>query len=171
MRFAAVAFLVVPLVTVAPPRAPDIVDVRVAEDRASGFVVGDGLVVTVAHVLDDAPAVASGHPARVLRVDRANDLALLAVPGVRGEAPRLGPGGDTRVLGRPAPVVRRIAASVDGGPRRPALELRAAVARGDSGAPVVTATGRVAGVVFARSRGRHRTAYAVDATALAALLK
>ena len=33
--------------------------------------------------------------------------------------------GPTTLLGRPAPIVRRIRASVDGGPRRPALELRA----------------------------------------------
>ena len=77
----------------------------------------------------------------------------------------------TTVLGRPAGVVRRIRASVDGGPRRPALELRAAVAVGDSGAPVVTSGGRVAGVVFARSRTRADVAYAVDGSAVAALLR
>jgi S1-C subfamily serine protease len=67
--------------------------------------------------------------------------------------------------------VRRIRASVDGGPRRRALELRAAVAAGDSGAPVVTTSGRVAGVVFARSRTRAGSAYAVDASAVEALLR
>jgi hypothetical protein len=49
--------------------------------------------------------------------------------------------------------------------------MRAAVAAGDSGAPLVTDSGRVAGVVFARSRTRASTAYAVDAAPLAALLR
>ena len=74
-----------------------------------------------------------------------------------------------RLLGRPAPVVRHIRASVDGGPRRPALEIRADVAIGDSGAPLVTPGGRVAGVVFARSRERAGVGYAVDWTAVAGL--
>ena len=101
----------------------------------------------------------------------ASDLALLRVPGVEGEAPRLGGGGGTSLLGRPATVVRHVNASVDGGPRRPALVLRARVTAGDSGAPVLTDSGRVAGVLFARSRTRASTAYAVDATAVAELLR
>ena len=70
----------------------------------------------------------------------------------------------------PRPFVRHVNASVDGGPRRPALVLRARVTVGDSGAPVLTDSGRVAGVLFARSRTRASTAYAVDAAAVAELL-
>jgi hypothetical protein len=163
------ALLLAPSVVAAPPRAPELVVVAVGHDRAMGFVAGDGLVVTVAHVL--GPQItADGRPATVARLDRGNDLALLRVPGVHGEAPRLGGGEDTTLRGRPAPIVRRIRASVDGGPRRPALELRAEVAVGDSGAPVITSGGRVAGVVFARSRTRD-VAYAVDGSAVAALLR
>ena len=55
--------------------------------------------------------------------------------------------------------------------RRPVLELRAAVRAGDSGAPLVGRDGAVDGVVFARSRERAGVAYAVDAAALAALLR
>jgi hypothetical protein len=50
------------------------------------------------------------------------------------------------------------------------LVVRAQVAAGDSGAPVLTASGRIAGVLFARSRTRARTAYAADAGAVARLL-
>ncbi len=164
------AMLMAPAVVGAPPRAPELVTVAVGHDRATGFVAGDGLVVTVAHVLGNDVSV-DGRPATVLRVDRGLDLALLRVPGVRGEAARFGAGDATTVLGRPAPVVRHIRASVDGGPRRPALELRAQVAVGDSGAPVIGADGRVAGVVFARSRTRAGVAYAVDGSAVAALLR
>ena len=168
----AAAALLAPTVAAAPPRAPDVVDVRVAHDRAHGFVAGDGLVVTVAHVLDDAgaPVLVDGRRATVVRLDRGSDLALLRVPGAEGEAPRLGGGGGASLLGRPATVVRHVNASVDGGPRRPALVLRARVTAGDSGAPVLTDSGRVAGVLFARSRTRASTAYAVDATAVAELL-
>jgi hypothetical protein len=184
MRLAALAAaaLLAPTVAAAPPRAPDTVTVAVGHDRATGFVAGDGLVVTVAHVLEDdgaddrgrgadgGPAISvDGRAAAIVRLARRHDLALLRVPGLRGEAPRLG-GDGTQVLGRPAPVVRRVSARVDGGPPRPALIVRADVAAGESGAPLVTVSGRVAGVVFARSRAREATAYAVDAAAVAARL-
>lgn len=173
MKLAALvaALLLAPSVLAAPPRAPELVTIAVGHDRAMGFVAGDGFVVTVAHVVGDEPITADGRPAAVVRVDRRNDLALLRVPGARGERPRLGGSDSTSLLGRPAPIARRIRASVDGGPRRAALELRAQVAVGDSGAPVITDGGRVAGVLFARSRTRADVAYAVDASALAGLLR
>jgi S1-C subfamily serine protease len=178
MRLAAlaVAALLAPTIAAAPPRPPRTVAISVVHptgppDVATGFVAGDGRVVTVAHVFGGAGAITvDGRPATVVHLDRRLDLALLRVPGVGGDAPRLGGGGDTRVLGRPAPVLRHITARVDHGPPRPALVLRADVAAGDSGAPLVTASGRVAGVVFARSRTRASTAYAVDETAVADLL-
>jgi len=59
---------------------------------------------------------------------------------------------------------------------RPALELSVAeprgdVAPGDSGAAVVTDSGELAGIVFAASRNRADTAYAVDASRLRHLLR
>lgn len=54
---------------------------------------------------------------------------------------------------------------------RPSLELSARVAPGDSGAPVITDAGALAGVVFAASRKRANTAYAVDASAVTHLLR
>jgi hypothetical protein len=197
MRVAALAAaaLLAPTVATPPPRAPDVVTVAVGHERARGFVAGDDRVITVAHVLgggdemvrgddavpgggdeivggdDVAQVVVDGRAATIVRLDRRNDLALLRVPGVRGEAPRLGGGDGTRVLDRPAPVVRRVTARVDRGAPRPALIVRATVLPGDSGAPLVTDSGRVAGVVFARSRTRASTAYAVDAAPVAALLE
>ena len=173
MRLAALAAaaLLAPTVAAAPDRPPRIVTIAVGHDRATGFVAGDGRVVTVAHVVvAGGEVMVDGRPATVVRVDRRNDLAVLRVAGLEGEA-RIGGGEDTSLLGRSAPVVRRISARVDGGPSRSAMEVRADVAVGDSGAPLVTRTGRVAGVVFARSRTRAGTAYAVDATAVAALLR
>ena len=53
---------------------------------------------------------------------------------------------------------------------RPALELSARIAPGDSGAAVVSDGGALAGIVFAASRNRSDTAYAVDASAVRRLL-
>jgi S1-C subfamily serine protease len=153
-----------------------------AAELATGFAAGRDRVVTVAHVLDAGGTVTvDGRRARVLRVDRRDDLALLAVRGVPGAGVRTvsGAAGNVRLLlrstARPARIRRAITATVRIEPsppvRRPALELAADVAPGDSGAPVVDANGRIAGVVFATSSARAHTAYAVDTTALAALLR
>jgi S1-C subfamily serine protease len=161
------------------------------ETTGSGFVAGPGRVVTVAHLLERRPRIeVRGHGgprrrARLLRLDRRTDLALLAVPGLRGsplqtaDAPddvRLLLLRDGRGVSRRARVRRAIDASVRAAPgarpqRRPALELGARITAGDSGAPVVTARHEVAGVLFARSRDDARIAYAVDASALEQLLK
>ena len=53
---------------------------------------------------------------------------------------------------------------------RPGLELAAAIDPGDSGAPVLDGRGRLLGVLYARSRDRAGTAWAVDAAAARSLL-
>jgi hypothetical protein len=150
-------------------------------ERATGFVAADGRVVTVAHVLDGGGAVsiAGSGPARVLRVDRRADLALLAAAG-----PSSGAVGDgVRIVSArggahatPVTIRRRIVARVrdSAGSQiysRRALELAGEIAAGDSGAPVVGDDGSLLGVVFARSRRDDGTAYAVDASAVARLLE
>jgi hypothetical protein len=136
--------------------------------------------VTVAHVLDAGGTVTvDGRRARVLRLDHRDDLALLAVGGVRAGRVRTAAGArSVRVLLRggaqPARIRRAITATVRIEPapavRRAALDLAADVAPGDSGAAVVDGGGRVVGVLFATSSGRAHTAYAVAASALAALV-
>ena len=153
---------------------------------ATGFAVSPGRVVTVAHVLEGDAVTVRGadgvaRRAAVVRRDDALDLALLAVDGLpRGHG--VVPAGtrvlvqrDGAVAALPARVVRRITArvrtaSTGAVTSRPALELAADPAAGDSGAPVFSG-GRVTGLVFARSREQSGVAYAVDATALAALLR
>jgi S1-C subfamily serine protease len=174
------------------PGGPRLVAVLGAgSERATGFAVDPGRVVTVAHALDGGTVVrvrtgSGARRARVLRVDRRADLALLAVRGLEAGASRTttaGPEEDVHVLvlrgsrraARPATVRRAIDARVGApGPgrpvRRPALELEARTLAGDSGAPVVSEGGEVAGVVFARSHKRADTAYAVSAQALDRLL-
>jgi S1-C subfamily serine protease len=159
-----------------------------AAEAATGFVVGPGRVVTVAHVLnpDRRLVVRSGDEAllraRVLRVDRRNDLALIGVSelkaasfageGTSGGRLLVRRGGRTAALR--ATIRRQIRATVRGpdwGPyRRAALELAAHVKLGDSGAPLVDGNGDVAGILFARASDGRGTAYAVSGSALAALL-
>jgi S1-C subfamily serine protease len=161
-------------------------------ERATGFAIGGGRVVTVAHAVESAPEVRvrvgrrGGRSARVLRLDRGADLAVLAVPGLGGSfvlTTTTGNEGVVRVLvlrrgrvvGVPADVRRAIDAAVSAPGaarplRRPALELEVRLQAGDSGAPVLTGDGELAGVVFARSRNHADTAYAVDARALDRLL-
>jgi Trypsin-like peptidase domain len=162
---------------------PAVFAVTVRADQPSGehataWVLRPGRLVTVAHVLRAGrPVSVGGRRARVVRVDRRLDLAVLAVPGLhtaaaRRAAPRAGERVTIRALrgSLPATVRRLITAHVsgaDGGPAevRPALELAAAVQPGDSGAPV-TAGGRVVGMVFAAATDRD-VAYALDVRAVA----
>ena len=177
----------------APSTASTVRPLRVTSgpEVATGFGVGRDRVVTVAHVLGGAVRV-GGVPARVVRVDRRADLALLRVEGFAGAAPdarrvgggeEAGAGDEVRVLrlrsGRSdslsGRVRRAIVARVPalGAPRavtRPALELEAHVAAGDSGAPVLSSSGALVGVIFATSARRAGTAYAVDASAVTRLL-
>ena len=161
--------------------APSVQAVRVPHADATAFGIGDGRAITVAHVLADGGPVRVGdRSARVLRVDRRLDVAVLAIGGggrsVRGGAARAGDRVTVHVLrsGReaslPATVRRTISARVRG-QIRPALELAAAVMPGDSGAPVVGDGGRVVGVVFAEASDRDALAYALDARALGPMLR
>jgi hypothetical protein len=170
------------------PVEPGIVPLRVSSGNgiATGFAVADGRVITVSHVLD-GPVTVGGRRVRVLRVDRRNDLALLAAPGQRSHALGItsaASGERLRVIrvrrgglsSLSVHVRRSIVAHVSaaGAVRavvRPALELSARIAPGDSGAAVVSDGGALAGVVFAASRNRSDTAYAVDASAVRHLLQ
>jgi S1-C subfamily serine protease len=174
----------------APRRAapPDVLPVQVSGDQPTGehataFPAGRGRALTVAHVLRAGRRVVVGRRrARVVRIDRRLDVAVLAVPGLAPTAPRRATAraGDrvtVRVLrdgaarALPATIRRRITARVSaaaGEPVqvRPALELAVAVMPGDSGAPVVAGDGAVVGIVFAAATDRDAVAYALDARAL-----
>jgi S1-C subfamily serine protease len=182
-----------------PPSGPALVEVLVVPSVgppvvATGFERGRGRVVTVAHLLSGRHArvlvrdpEGRAHPATALRVDRRDDLAVLSVragPDRGGARPMLPGSGETSLLVRragrpvalPVRVRRRINARIRPAPgaapvRRAAIELDARVRGGDSGAPLVDADGRLLGVLFASSRSRDDTAYAVVAERLAALAR
>lgn len=157
---------------------------------ATGVLVGDELVLTVAHVLTGADRVfVESRPACLLVLDERRDAAILTVAGLRGSPVAMADDvepGEARLIrppderGRPrvvAPVgVRReVTARVDepGGEavhERATLVLDSAVSPGDSGAPVLDGSGRLQGLVFATSRQRRHTSYAVAVEELAPLV-
>jgi hypothetical protein len=145
--------------------------------QGSGWVAGNGLVVTNAHVVagqDDTTVQPGGEgpseDAEAVWYDPRNDLAILRAPGVDG-LPALSLNADARsgtsaaVLGfpengpydvRPARLGRTTTVlSQDAygrGPvRRKITTLRGLVRSGNSGGPVVDGRGRVVATIFAAS--------------------
>jgi S1-C subfamily serine protease len=150
----------------------------------SGWVIASGVVVTNAHVVagesdthvDDARG--GTYAARVVAFDPNRDVAILSVPSLKAPALSLAQGhvnetgavyGHPQGLGlsaSPARVAERITAiGTDiyrgGHVRRDVYVLAAALQPGDSGAPLVDATGHVIGVAFAIDFARGHTAYAI----------
>ena len=152
--------------------------------QGSGWVGGDGIVVTNAHVVageDDTTVQLRGqgarYDARAIWFDSRNDVAVLRVEGLRG-TPALAldvnapVGSSAAVLGFPgngpydvAPArlgATSIVVTDDAygrGPvRRLITSLRGVVRSGNSGGPVVDGKGRVVATVFAASVGGRRHA-------------
>jgi S1-C subfamily serine protease len=143
----------------------------------SGWVAGDGLVVTNAHVVageDDTTVSLEGGEeiaAEAVHYDPRNDLAILRVAGLGGEALELAAathtGADAAVVGYPenGPLALTPARlgrtgtvtsedSYGRGPvRRSMTPFRAEVRGGNSGGPVVDGEGDVVATVFAASTG------------------
>ena len=160
----------------------------------SGFVVSDGRVVTNAHVVAgvDAPLVElPGRPAREGRVvyfDPVDDLAVIAVDDLDATAlpvvPALAIGSAAVVQGYPyggpftsgnAQVVSEGTVPVpdiygDQSAPREIYALDAVVRPGNSGGPLLTPTGEVAGVVFARSETDENVGYAMTPAELEPVL-
>ncbi|MDQ4049394.1 MAG: trypsin-like peptidase domain-containing protein, partial [Actinomycetota bacterium] len=143
--------------------------------QGSGWVAGDGVVVTNAHVVagqDDTTVQPGGqgarHEAEAIWFDPRNDLAILRSSGVSGmPALRLNvnapPGTSAAIVGFPGngPLdvepgrlgqTRTVISqdSYDRGPvRRRITAVRGLVRSGNSGGPVVDGAGRVVTTVFA----------------------
>lgn len=153
--------------------------------NGSGFVVGEELVLTNAHVVAGQDNIevrrADGTQlvADLVSFDPRRDLAVLSVPGIDRPALALAgtsPGASVGVFGHPGGEPLRIAparvaaelAAVGrdiyggAGAQRQVLELAAELRPGDSGAPVVDASGTVVGVVFAVATDRGDVAYALS---------
>jgi S1-C subfamily serine protease len=160
--------------------------------EGSGFVYASRHVMTNAHVVAgiDQPSVRVGgvgqaYPARVVLFDPQKDVAVLYVPELRapvlkfdGTAER----GDSAVVaGYPedgdlnlqaATVANRVRATGqniynDGTVTREIYSIRSTVRPGNSGGPLLTTTGQVYGVVFARSTSDDETGYVLTAAEVA----
>lgn len=151
-----------------------------AAGAGSGIVLtSDGYVLTNAHVVQDAGAIAVSRAgqsqvmtARVVGLDAAADLALLRISGAAGlPVARLGPSAVVRVgddvvaignaldLGNKPTVTRGIVSSLDRavttgvGELKGLIQTDAAISSGDSGGPLVNASGQVIGITTAVATG------------------
>jgi len=146
--------------------------------EGSGWIAGDGIVVTNAHVVagqDDTTVQVRGQGARLdataIAFDPRNDVAILRVGGLDGPALELSdrprPGTQAAILGFPENGPYDVRAGRVGatrsvltqdaygrGPvRRSLTTLRGVVRPGNSGGPMVDTRGRVVTTVFAATRG------------------
>ena len=155
--------------------------------EGSGAVIGEQRVVTNAHVVAgvDHPTVQVGGvgpqlPARVVLFDPKRDVAVLAVDGLRARALDMAKGDLAKatsavVAGFPRngsyaagparvrSVISAVGEDIYGGPgvTRQVYSLYAEVEPGNSGGPLLSADGKLAGVVFARSLDDPHTGYAL----------
>ncbi len=152
----------------------------------SGWVAGDGLVVTNAHVVAgerDTHVLVRGQepsrPAQAVHFDPRNDIAVLRVDGLGARALRLAPSPDVgtsaAILGFPlnGPFdvragrlgeTRRVNSSdaYGRGPvERTMTALRGLVRPGNSGGPMVDGEGRVVTTIFAATTRGPRGGYGV----------
>jgi len=150
----------------------------------SGFPVGEGLIVTNAHVVsgttDHRIQTADGTvlPASVVYFDPEVDIAILRVAGLAGPGLEFAGGGrgtTGAVIGYPGGGQERVEpAIIDGAVNaegrdiysanlvtRQIYVLQSHVRPGNSGGPIVDLQGRVLGVVFATSASQPDQAYAL----------
>jgi len=155
--------------------------------QGSGWVAGDGIVVTNAHVVagqDDTSVQIEGtgpeHDADAIWFDPKNDLAILRASGVRGvRALPLDVGAESGTsaavlgfpknggydvqparLGETREVISQDAYG-EGPVRRRMTSLRGRVRPGNSGGPVVDSRGRVVTTVFAAATDGSRRGFGV----------
>lgn len=166
-----------------------------ARYEGSAFTVGDGVMITNAHVVAGADDVRVRTPdgrvlgASVVVFDDDIDLAVLEVPDL-GQAPlplasaategtqgvTVGyPGGQDTPRAEPAAIResrQTIGRDIYGRDtvRRQVLFLAARLQQGDSGSPVVDQQGQVLGAVFAISPDRETTAFALDVSEVRSVL-
>ena len=168
-----------------PFQMPDPQDRGPTRGVGSGFILSaDGLILTNAHVVDDADEVTvkltdkREFTAKVLGVDKTDDIAVLKIaardlPYVRIGDPKTTKVGEWVVaIGQPfgfentvtAGIVSAKSRSLPGDSYVPFIQTDAAVNPGNSGGPLFNLKGEVIGVnsqIFSRSGGFQGLAFAV----------
>jgi len=153
--------------------------------EGSGFVAGDGEVLTNAHVVAgvDKPFVVdkkASHQATVVFFDPDLDIAVLRVADLLGKPLTLNAastpnGTSVAMLGYPEDAGFTASPGVildsftavgrniynKGQTQRQVYSMKADVREGNSGGPIITADGSVVGVVFAKSTGYDQVGYAL----------
>jgi len=154
--------------------------------EGSGFVAGDGEVLTNAHVVAGVhkPFVLSkntGHAATVVFFDPDLDIAVLRVNGALGppltlNAATVPNSTAVAMLGYPEEAGFTASPGIildsftavgrniynKGQTQRQVYSMKADVREGNSGGPIVTADGAVVGIVFAKSTGYDQVGYALS---------
>jgi serine protease Do len=160
----------------------------------SGFIIGaDGLIVTNRHVIVGARTVrirlsdAREFPAQVIGADAATDIALLRIKAGHLSALRLGSSEQTSVgdpviaIGDPfglgqtvtAGIVSARGRTLEEDPYIDFLQTDAAINRGNSGGPLLSADGTVLGVtsiIFSPNGGSVGLGFAIPAETVAAVV-
>ncbi|MBH0010382.1 MarP family serine protease [Salinibacterium sp. UTAS2018] len=156
----------------------------------SGFVVAPERVMTNAHVVSgtSGPVVEAMNGqvlgTTIVYFDSVNDLAILAVPGLTVDALRLGdtarPGTSTAIQGYPyggpfttnPALVQQVSTFEspdiygDGGAPREVYTLAGQVNPGNSGGPLLTLDGDIAGTIFGSSTEQNNVGYALTLDAV-----
>ncbi len=163
----------------------------------AGFAIEHGsgsLVLTSAHTVAGADEITIVHagtavPATLVGFDPALDVAVLRGPTSANPVPvarprigqpavafltRAGEGDQPVAVG--TRVDRLLRVTIDDIYReaevmRQAFEFQAPIEPGDSGGPIIDASGAAIGLVYARSRARDGTAFAVSGTDLRVMLR
>ncbi len=154
-----------------------------AGGAGSGFVIGDGRVMTNAHVVEGASRVrvltrgGERLDARVVQFDQATDVAVLDVEDLDADplqpASPADPGDDAWVAGHPlGGPLRVVDATVVGtrsyrGADQETYVLQTRVRPGNSGGPLLDEQGNVLGLVFATAADGDPVGYARTWSAVA----
>ncbi|WP_449283176.1 MarP family serine protease [Leucobacter sp.] len=165
-----------------------------ASSSGSGFVIGEGLVMTNAHVVAGSSEVvveARGElprSASVVYFDPDADIAVLSASGLGAAALPFSatpaPGTTVFFQGHPygGPFVSRSAAVLSAGPvtatdiygaaavSRSTIRIAGLVEPGNSGGPLLTADGALAGMIFARAETSPNVGFALSMEELAPVL-
>jgi putative serine protease PepD len=155
---------------VAREASPSVFVVEAGGGQGSGFVVssrpGGSTVLTNLHVVRDAWELGTAvvlrqgdrtYEGSVTAVSQAEDLAVISVPvrlpplDLARREPR--PGEEVVVVGAPLGLEHTVVTGVVSGHRGRHLQISAPVSPGDSGAPVLDASGRVVGVAVSKIVG------------------
>ena len=163
---------------------PHVVPMR---GEGSGFIVSpDGYIITNAHVVDGANQVTvkltdrREFTAKVIGTDKRTDIALLKIAATNLPAvdlsnpPGVKPGQWVIAIGSPfgfensvsAGIVSGVHRALPGGQMTPFIQTDVAVNPGNSGGPLVNASGQVVGVnsqIYSRSGGFMGLSFAIPA--------